>query len=282
EPQTAQLVQHRLCGIAKRVHRRHRHQRYARCHRPERASGSRWNSRASSRLPSGRHPYPHDGFFPPGSRPQSLCSWKSAPPTEQARIPVAPATGAKEKTQLRAFSNCSLHLDLASPRRRMDHAPDGPPRPVRTRLNGLLYSFSESFSALFSSFASRSCSRSLYPTGNSNVRSSAVKIRIFRVESSIAEQISQCSRWRSMSSRSLASTLPSMYSEICSHTCLHSSFIALSRRNSCAPEPSFSNKEPGAFAASSVRGAAALLLRPSYYRGPPRFPQCSVLPSLSK
>src|SRR5438874_8914862 len=37
----------------------------------------------------------------------------------------------------------------------------------------------------------RSCSLLLYPTGNSNVRSSAVKIRIFRVESNIAEQISQ-------------------------------------------------------------------------------------------
>src|ERR1700722_3038686 len=45
-----------------------------------------------------------------------------------------------------------------------------------------------------SSRSIRACSRSLNPTGSSNTRSSAVRMMTFRVESRIAEQISQCSR----------------------------------------------------------------------------------------
>src|SRR5882724_6492674 len=42
--------------------------------------------------------------------------------------------------------------------------------------------------------SSRACSRSLKPNGSSKTFSSAVKIKIFRVASKIAEQISQCSK----------------------------------------------------------------------------------------
>ena len=189
------------------------------------------------------------------------------------RLRSRPASQNKEKTQLRTFSDCSFRTNPASPRRRMDHSPHRSPRPLTFDRLSFFYFFSfKSSSGLSSSFASRSCSRSLYPTGNSNVRSSAVKTRIFRVESSIAEQISQCSRCRSISSRSFASTLPSMYSEMCSQTCLQSSFIALSRRTACVPEPSFSGMELGAFAASSAPGAAALSLRQDLFPAPAPFP----------
>jgi len=59
----------------------------------------------------------------------------------------------------------------------------------------------------FNSSSNLSCNLSLYPTGNSNVLPSAVNTNIFRVESRTAEQISQCSRCFSISSRSLASTV---------------------------------------------------------------------------
>src|SRR5712691_12265654 len=121
----------------------------------------------------------------------------------------------------------------------------------------ILFAGRSCFVFSISSF-SRSCNLLLYPTGSSNVLSSAVKIRIFRVESSIAEQISQCSRCSSISLRSSASTVLSMYSEMCSHTCLQSSFIVLSRRTTCVPEPSFLGTVPVVFAASFARGAAVL------------------------
>ena len=61
-----------------------------------------------------------------------------------------------------------------------------------------------------SSLSSRACSRSLNPAGSSKTRSSATSTTTLRVESRTAEQISQVSRWSSISARRAASTSPSM------------------------------------------------------------------------
>src|SRR6266581_9205433 len=256
--QAHQFVQHHVRRHAERLYRRHCRQRRARRHRLQRSRRRGRHSHTCSRLPSGCHSHPHDGLGLSGSLPQPIYNLESTQFARQTRSTMAPTARDEEKTQLRALSGRPLCLDIVASRRRMDHSSPGPPRPLTPISTALLYSFVESFSEFSISFASRSCSRSLYPTGNSNVRSSAVKTRMFRVESSIAEQISQCSRCRSISSRSLASTLLSMYSEMCSQTCLQSSFIAPSRKNSSAREPSFSGKEPGAFAAGFAHGVASL------------------------
>src|SRR4029077_2573118 len=237
-----QFIQHHLRHHAERLYRRHCRQRRARRHRLQRSRRRGRHSHTCSRLSSRSHSHPHDGLGLSGSLPQPIYNLESTQFARQTGGTMAPTARDQEKTQLRALSDRPLRLDAVASRRRMDHSSPGPPRPLTTISAALLYSFVESFSEFSISLASRSCSRSLYPTGNSNVRSSAVKTRIFRVESSIAEQISQCSRCRSMSSRVLASTALSMYPEMCSHTCLQSSFIALSRRSPCAPEPLFSGR----------------------------------------
>src|SRR6266480_1055591 len=228
QQQAHQFVQHHLRHHAERLYRGHCRQRRARGHRLQRSRRRGRHTHTCSRLPSGCHSHPHDGLGLSGSLPQPIYNLESTQVARQTRRTMAPTARDEEKTNLRALSDRPLRLDAVSSRRRMDRSSPGPPRPLTTNSTALLYSFVESFSEFSIAFASRSCSRSLYPTGNSNVRSSAVKTRIFRVESSIAEQISQCSRCRSMSSRSLASTVSSMYSEMCSHTCLQSSFMALS------------------------------------------------------
>src|SRR6266403_5183376 len=53
-------------------------------------------------------------------------------------------------------------------------------------------------------------------------------------------------------------------------------------KNPLRAEPSFSRMEPGAFAASSARGAAALSRRQDLFPAPAPFPRRSVLPGLSK
>jgi len=137
-----------------------------------------------------------------------------------------PARRNKEKAKLRAALDRSLRPNLASPRRRMDHPSFDPPDPMREP--PLAYSFSESFFGLSSSLASRSCSRSLYPTGNSNVRSIRgqdqnisssnpgllSRFAVFEVPLDVFTQFGiECSHRCTR--------------EMCSHTCLSSpSFIA--------------------------------------------------------
>src|SRR5207253_2631273 len=52
---------------------------------------------------------------------------------------MAPATCDQEKAQLRALSDRSLCLNPGSPRRRMAHSPNGPPRPPQTPALALFF-----------------------------------------------------------------------------------------------------------------------------------------------